>query len=82
MSKQKTVFVSSGLRDRKRDRQREAAKGNTEWVVRQRCSERLDPNSLEKVQDEPPVICLTAGWKVAHSGGQGEMPHMEPAVDG
>lgn len=44
---------------------------HTERFVRQRSSMLLEP-----------VIRRGAGWKVAHSGGRGEMPHMERVVDG
>lgn len=38
--------------------------------------------SVQAGLDELPVIRLRGGWKVAHSGSRGEMPHVEPVAGG
>lgn len=53
---------------------------NTERIVKQRCSQQhAVSSSCRQTLVQPPVIRL--GWKVAHSGSLGEMPHMEPVVE-
>lgn len=90
MSKRKTAFVSAGLRHRGTDeactKNRCESKEKTERFVTQLCSSKqLDPPCrptprLTK-QDELSVIRVSAGWRVAHSGRNSEMPHVGPVVE-
>lgn len=93
MSKQKTASVSAGLRDRKGETERGRSlwsrcdrKGKTQRGLLDSgaaCGQiPLQTDGVRTGLDEQPVIWLCDGWKVAHSGGRGEMPHMEPVVEG